>query len=473
MTVPINAVTKTIVCDGETRTWQFNFPLSAEETLDVWVKPPQGTPYKVTEHIVLDRESNAHYTYVTYPAVSSGLTPLEAGYKIMLRRSTPLTQEIAFSTHVLPETLTQAFDKTALQIQNLDEKISRCLCFDPDPTLTDTDTNATSFVSSVLTQVQSTVGNAVTMHNTSNNAHSDIRQTLSALQTALDGKQPSGSYASTADLTNALATKQNTLDAEQLEAVNSGVSSSTVEQVQTNQMNISTLMAQQAADLPWKKHASWVDICNGALENSVYFLVAHADDYSLYPKFSFLAEVSTAAHTYDVYIDGVKKFTTAGGTDTIIDWQTLALTSGWNVSHPSALRTHIVRVTPTTPTDTLTRIRMRPITDQSEQGVLWIHFQLDNEIMITSLAGAETGLRNPLLEAVSAKNDMITCHVSSTTHTSGVYLAFAYCTALVKVPVLKMANTTYTMGGYLAFRGVPAKKVVIKNNSGAETMGFF
>lgn len=216
----------------------------------------------------------------------------------------------------------------------------------------------------------------------------------------------------------------------------------------------------------WQKPSDWPDIRSGALNNSVYFLVGHSADYSSYPKFSLTASVSTSANTYDVFVDGVKKATTANSTTTTLDWQTLALTTGFDVTHPSALRAHIVRITPTVSTDTLTATRIMNISGQAQQGALWLHFQLSNAIKITNLAGTESSVRNLLLEAITAKNDKITYTVSGSN--SGLYGSFAYCESLVRLPVLEAANTTYASGDYLNFRAVPAKKIVIKNNKGTE-----
>ena len=214
--------------------------------------------------------------------------------------------------------------------------------------------------------------------------------------------------------------------------------------------------------IDWVKPADWIDIRNGALDNSVYFLVGHSADYSSYPKFSVNAEVSTGANTYDVYVDGVKQATTASGTATTLDWQTLALSSGWDVTYPTALRTHVVRVTPTTSTDTLTRILNAAITGQADQGCLWIHFELENTIRATSLAGTESSKRNALLEAVTAKGDKITLKTNSTASSSGFYNMFARCVSLVTIPTLA-SDGQYESGIYIPFRGTKIKNLKLSN----------
>lgn len=220
----------------------------------------------------------------------------------------------------------------------------------------------------------------------------------------------------------------------------------------------------------WQKPADLVDIRSGALNNSIYVLVGHAADYSQYAKFSFIANTSTSGNTYDVYVDGIKQTTTASGTATTLDWQTLALDSGYDVTYPATLRTHIVRITPTQSTDTLTRYRIYAISGQRDQGLLWLHFELSNPIQIASLCATDTSVRNFLLQAVTAKNDNITYTVNSNSVNSGFYGAFRSCTSLKKIPVLTAESTQYASGTYISFIDVPLKKVIIKNNSGREEL---
>ena len=222
----------------------------------------------------------------------------------------------------------------------------------------------------------------------------------------------------------------------------------------------------------WRKPDDWVDIRSGALDNSIYLLVGHSADYTTYPKCRFSALLSTSANTYDVYIDGIKRYTTAHNTSTEIDFQTLALDSGYDVTYPASLRTHIIRITPTVSTDTLTRFRMTSVSGQNQQGVLWAHYQLSNSItMANAFATENTDVRCGVLEAITAKNDNITCTTGSTATSSGLYLAFKECSSLVKVPTFTASSNQYNFGIFQTLWNVPAKKIVIKNNKGVESMG--
>ena len=237
----------------------------------------------------------------------------------------------------------------------------------------------------------------------------------------------------------------------------------------------------------WIKPDDWVDIRSGALENSIYLLVAHSVPtesegvYTVaeYPKFIMSAQVSTSANTYDVYVDGVKAATGTSGatTATTLDWGAL-YTAGTvrtihTTTHPSSLVYHVVRITPTVSTDTLTQFRNYLVAADDaykQQGILWAHFELSNAIKITDAFGGEIRPRNLLLEAVTAKNDKIIYTVSSSANQSGFYSSFAYCSSLRTIPVLQAESQTYLAGGYLAFKETLLSKVTIKNNNGNESI---
>jgi len=259
-----------------------------------------------------------------------------------------------------------------------------------------------------------------------------------------------------------LSAKQDVLTESQLAAVNSGVTSDVVSQVQTNQQNIAALDAELDVDRPWQKPADWVDIRSGALDSSVYFLVGHSADYSSYRKFAVNATVSNSG-TYDVYVDGVKQATTASGTATELDWQTLALTSGADVAYPTSLRTHIVRVTPSSSANTLDSIRCAPVTGQTEQGMLWAHFTTTNSILTSFFAGAETGCKNELLESVTAINDELKIKSGAAYNTSGMQCIFARAASLVNIPTLVGSDASVLCAAYMSFYNTKIKKISLKN----------
>ena len=162
----------------------------------------------------------------------------------------------------------------------------------------------------------------------------------------------------------------------------------------------------------WQKPADWIDIRSGAADNSAYFLVAHSTPtesggtytVATYSTFALSAEVTTAANSYDVYVDGLKVATTASAATTTIDWGALytagTISSGYNVTTPSAMVSHIIRVTPAVSTDNITVLRTQVSADC---GLLWAHLELTNRIDIRNF----TSTHCKILQAVTAKDDEI------------------------------------------------------------------
>lgn len=214
-------------------------------------------------------------------------------------------------------------------------------------------------------------------------------------------------------------------------AIDSALSDSSTNPVQNQAV---TNALEDVGYNTWQKPADWIDIRSGALPNSVYFLVGHSADYATYPTFVVKAGVSNSG-TYDVFVDGIKQATTASGTETTLNWQTLALESGWDVTYPVALRTHIVRVTPTLSTNTIANI-LRDGT--GDNGILWVHFQLTHAIIINNLLNTyDNKKRCPLCEAVTAEGNKITVGNSNC---NGSF----YAPNLKTIPVLDFNNATRT-----------------------------
>lgn len=206
----------------------------------------------------------------------------------------------------------------------------------------------------------------------------------------------------------------------------------------------------------WQKPTDWIDIRSGALPNSVYYLVGHSADYQTYPTFEVYATVSSSG-TYDVYIDGVKKLSAvASGTNTTLTWSTLALTTGYDTTYPEALRTHIVRITPTDSTKSITRIGGNASSATARAGVLWVHFTLSNSIDLRYLC------------ATANKVEAVTCSKDSMV-VSGLYDAFSACPSLKEVPVFDGNNGTVSL--YNSFHTASSlPKVTLRNlttNSGS------
>ena len=222
----------------------------------------------------------------------------------------------------------------------------------------------------------------------------------------------------------------------------------------------------------WKgKPADWSDIRKDCPANSIALYAGVKSDYSAYDNLGFTA---TCVGGYNVYIDGTQYGTTyASGATCSITWSSLALDTGDDITTPSAMKAHKIWVEPATSGNNITAFQCNRVaaSGTEEQGILWAHFNLTNVIKIASIFGREVRYNNMILNAITAKNNLITYGINQNGAQSGFYSAFYNCSSLEYLPVLKAENTTYPSGTYLSFRNVPAKKIVIKNNNGLEGLG--
>lgn len=258
--------------------------------------------------------------------------------------------------------------------------------------------------------------------------------------------RPASIYTLSAEETNQITTElQNVITAGGLTPSNS-----TLTQVRDAIDNL----ISDATTGEWQNPADWVDIKSGALPNSIYFLVGHAADYSKYPEFQIKATISNSG-TYDVYIDGVKQFTTASNTTTTINWQTLALASGYDTTYPETLRTHIIRLTPSISTNTITAIQTEGTDVQL--GLLWAHLQLSNNIGLNYFLGNSNGSKYcPICEAVTSVDDVI-----SLTN-ANINYAFRKALSLQKIPVLN-GNNNQPEASACFMDSSKIKKIILKN----------
>lgn len=217
----------------------------------------------------------------------------------------------------------------------------------------------------------------------------------------------------------------------------------------------------------WRgKPASWPNIRHNAEDGHIYLLCD-----TRYP----IGFTATATGGYIVNIDG--EFYGSYNSNaqfSMADWSSYTDTEGYPIDYPTgATKAHIIDILPQTSGGDITAFQCKRVaaSGREEQGVLWAHLNLTNAISIYNIFGSESSYRNTLLEAITAKNNLITYIVSSTGNTSGLYGSFANCSSLEYLPILKAENQTYPSGTYISFRNVSVKKVIIKNNNGQETFG--
>ena len=151
-----------------------------------------------------------------------------------------------------------------------------------------------------------------------------------------------------------------------------------------------------------------IDIRKNAENNTIVLLVGHSADFTKYSLLGLLADTSSG--TYDVYIDdvlvgsGVTK-----NTQYDIDFSTINTSYG-SATTPEALILHKVVVKPTTSGEKISYFRFartNGVTTQQTQGVLWIHFELDNKISLYTLTNNGSQYYNLILMGVTSKGDII------------------------------------------------------------------
>lgn len=185
-----------------------------------------------------------------------------------------------------------------------------------------------------------------------------------------------------------------------------------------------------------------IDIRKNAENNSIVLLVGHSADFIKYSLLGLLA--NTSAGTYDVYIDdvlvgsGITK-----NTQYDIDFSTINTSYG-SATTPEALVLHKVVVKPTTSGATITTFRCARtsgVTTVQQQGVLWCHFELDNQINISGLFGEgyPYNKRNQRIIALTSKGD----YINNTTATESI---FTYA-SIFYIP--KLENGATSLGYYL------------------------
>lgn len=487
MTVSSQICKRIYQADGQNRQWAVDFAYLSGNELKVYVTDASGAETDVTAHCMWDEVEHE----MIYPTVDSEQDPLPVGSTVTIVRVTTPTQSLHLTQQGVLDAsaLERGFDKLTLHVQELAEQAQRSIKYPVSSNKTDVD--AQTFLAQLQSAQTEALNSALeNVAATKNQLQQDLfdertarQQADGELQSALSAKQntlnvegqqavSSGINAAkvasynthlldtnnphrvtkaqvglnnvdnTSDVNKPISTatqaalnaKQNSLTTAQQAAIDSGVTSAAVAQVQTNKEDIAALEAELGEKREWQKPADWIDIRSGALPNSVYFLVGHSADYATYPTFVVKAGVSNSG-TYDVFVDGIKQATTASGTETTLNWQTLALESGWDVTYPVALRTHIVRVTPTLSTNTIANI-LRDGT--GDNGILWVHFQLTHAIIINNLLNTyDNKKRCPLCEAVTADGNKITV---GNANCNGSF----YAPNLKTIPVLDFNNATRT-----------------------------
>lgn len=158
----------------------------------------------------------------------------------------------------------------------------------------------------------------------------------------------------------------------------------------------------------WKnKPADWSDIRKDCPANSIALYAGVKSDYSQYDNLGFTA---TCTGGYNVFIDGVQYGSTyASGATCTITWSTSGITTGDDITTPSAMKAHKIWIQPATEGNNITRFQFKRVSGsvQEEQGCLWCHFNLNTSINLQRFSAEQNTVWQKLCEAITAKNNTI------------------------------------------------------------------
>lgn len=155
------------------------------------------------------------------------------------------------------------------------------------------------------------------------------------------------------------------------------------------------------------KPADWSDIRKDCPANSIALYAGHPADFSQYDNLGFTA---TCIGGYNVFIDGEQYGSTyASGTQCNITWSTSGITTGDDITTPSALKAHKIWIEPATEGNNITAFKCQRVaaSGYEEQGVLWAHFNLTNTINLNTGLADDYSHHNNLMKACTAKNNVI------------------------------------------------------------------
>lgn len=204
----------------------------------------------------------------------------------------------------------------------------------------------------------------------------------------------------------------------------------------------------------WQPCADWPDIRSAALSNSIYLLAAHSADFTSYDNLGLKATVTGG---YNVFIDGVQYGSTyASGVQCSITWSTSGIATGYDITTPSSLRAHIIRITPAVASDTLTAFRCARVAASGleTQGVLWAHFTTVNFMTLSNFLCTGNAYANPSARAITS---------ISTLKTDNLTAAFNSAESLSYLPIIEYNNISSSAFFTAFYHTYALKKVTFKN----------
>lgn len=235
---------------------------------------------------------------------------------------------------------------------------------------------------------------------------------------------------------------------------------------------------------PFQKPSDWNDIRVDCPADSIALYAAHSADYSDYDNLGFAA---TCTGGYKVFIDGTQYGSTyASGTQCSITWSTSGITTGDDITTPSALKAHKIWIEPATEGNNITDFTGARVVSGSgyeDQGILWVHFNIDTSIHFQ--LGEENSYHSKRINAITAKNNTInisrfqqSCHSCPDLSYTPVFIgpqeeiscysAFSYCSKLQKlnfknIKVRALGNTFFACPSLLKLPKIDFSGAVFAN----------
>jgi len=198
-----------------------------------------------------------------------------------------------------------------------------------------------------------------------------------------------------------------------------------------------SLLAKNGIKKDWQDNPSdWNDIRKDCPANSIALYAAHSADYTSYDNLGFTA---TCTGGYKVYIDGNVYGSYASGSTCNITWSTSGITTGDDITTPSALKAHKIWIEPATNGENITAFHCDRVaaSGQEQQGLLWAHFNISNSIDADYMFGnSDNSFKQQVLQAITAKNNTLKLDTRS------AYAIVRGCFSLTYLPVIDGPNNT-------------------------------
>lgn len=312
--------------------------------------------------------------------------------------------------------------------------------------------------------IRNTITNDIYNHNVSNSAHQDIRNVLSQKANQSDLTEHIQDLSNPHEVTKTQVGLGNVDNTSDLDKPISSATQNALNQKASNDSvaELETQLSRKQDDTDFHpEDYGWPDIRPAARPNAIAIMAGVKADYSAYDNLGFTA---TCEGGYNVYIDGVQYGSTfSSGAQCSITWSQYSATTGFSVSYPEELTAHIVQIAPATSGNNITAFASARVASSGDeaQGMIWLHYNLSNEISLNNATRNYPKSRNINLVAVTAKKGIIKAintygFISSLSTklafspnldlTSGIaYLADGnICGARVKTLEIKNINNTAT-----------------------------